>query len=285
MVIAAPDSSEETVTAATQGSQTRRGNFEGGRRRRRQYRRQLLVGLLSIALGVGVWTIVSLANPRLVPNIADVWSKAAYDYREGVLVGDVLASLGRVALGFVIGATAGIAVGIPMGWYRVVRELANPWVQFFRMVPPLALIPVVIIYIGIGESAKVIVIVFAVFLTVVIAAFQGVTQADAVLVKAARTLGATDRQLFRSVILPGSVPYILVGLRLGLAAGWTTVVAAELIAASSGLGYLVEVSGANFTLANGYLAIILIGLCGIAMDITIVKVSRAITPWQDRVER
>lgn len=279
-------------------------NYSGGRQRRRvaqtgrRWRldwsranwalllnRQVLVTGAALALGLLLWSLVALTNPRLVPSIAAVWGTAEFDFKNGTLLQDVGASMYRVTVGFVLGGAAGVVVGVPMGWYRLFRELANPWVQFFRMIPPLALIPVVIIYIGVGQAAKIIVIVFAVFLTVVIAAFQGVLQVDPVLVKAARTLGADNRQLLRSVVLPSAVPYILVGLRLGLAAGWTTVVAAELIAANSGLGYLVEVSGSNFDITSGYLAIILIGICGIAMDTIIVRLSRLITPWEEKVGR
>jgi NitT/TauT family transport system permease protein len=153
------------------------------------------------------------------------------------------------------------------------------------MVPPLALIPLVIIYLGIGEEAKVAVIAFSVFLTTVIASLEGVRAAQPVLVKAARTMGASDRQLFTSVVLPGSIPYILVGLRLGIAAGWTTVVAAEIIAASTGLGYRVEISGIEFDMPTAYVAIILIGILGLLMDRAIVILGNVFTPWQDRVRR
>ena len=88
--------------------------------------RKVVTTGLSIGLGLGIWTLVSLANPKLVPSISEVWSKAVYDYRQGVLVPDVTASLYRVAVGFAIGSAAGIAVGVPMGWYRIVRELAGP---------------------------------------------------------------------------------------------------------------------------------------------------------------
>jgi NitT/TauT family transport system permease protein len=98
-------------------------------------------------------------------------------------------------------------------------------------------------------------------------------------------MGATDRQLFQTVILQGSVPYLLVGLRLGLASGWTTVVAAELIAASAGLGYLVQISGTEFDLAAAYVSLLFIGMIGLAMDFALRAIERRITPWQERVRR
>jgi NitT/TauT family transport system permease protein len=247
--------------------------------------RSPLLFALSVGLALGAWSLLAFANPRLVPNIGQTIIRGITLAHIGALGDDILASLSRVLVGFMIGSVAGIAAGYFMSWYSVVFGLADPWIQFLRMIPPLGLLPVVVVYLGIGESAKVTVIAFSVFLVVVIAAIEGVRSASPVLVKAARAMGATDGQLFRTVIFYGSLPYILVGLRLGLAAGWTTVVAAELIAASAGLGYLVQISGTEFDLAAAYVSLVFIGLIGLAMDLLLRAIERWITPWQERVRR
>jgi NitT/TauT family transport system permease protein len=247
--------------------------------------RKTLVFLVSIGLGFGLWSLLATANPKLVPTIGQVIARAYFYYNNGSLIDDIVATLTRVLAGFAIGSGTGIIIGVLMGWYRPIKELIDPWIQFFRMIPALALIPVVIVYLGIGENAKVFVIALSVFLTVVIAAFQGVREADPLLIRAARTLGANDRQLFVSVVLPGSIPYILVGLRIGLAAGWTTVVAAELIAAQAGLGYLVQFSGTYFDMAGAYVAVALIGILGLLMNGALVALERVLTRWQERVAR
>lgn len=239
----------------------------------------------SIALAVLGWSLLSFANPQLVPSIGQTFNRGVQLAQSGALAEDIGASVWRVLLGFVIGSIAGIAVGYLIGWYRFIHGLVDPWIQFLRMIPPLGLLPVVVVYLGIGESAKVSVIAFSVFLVVIIAAVEGVRSASPVLVKAARAMGATDRQLFQTVILQGSVPYLLVGLRLGLASGWTTVVAAELIAASAGLGYLVQISGTEFDLAAAYVSLLFIGMIGLAMDFALRAIERRITPWQERVRR
>jgi NitT/TauT family transport system permease protein len=244
-----------------------------------------LLFAISIGLGLGGWSLAASANPRLVPSIGQTISAAGQLQQQGALWSDVSSSVIRVLLGFLIGSAAGILVGFAMGWYPIVRRLADPWIQFLRMIPPLALLPVVIVYLGIGQTAKIVVIAFSVFLVVVIAAIQGVRSAPPILVKAARTMGANDFQLFRTVILPGSLPHVLVGIRLGLAAGWTTVVAAELIAASSGLGYLVQISGTEFNMPAAYVALVFIGAIGLAMNALLMLLERLITPWQEKVRR
>lgn len=245
----------------------------------------VLLFLLSIGLALAAWSLLAFVNPRLVPSISQTVSRGLELAQIGALSDDITASLSRVLVGFLIGSAAGVVVGYLMGWYSVIHGLADPWIQFLRMIPPLGLLPVVVIYLGIGESAKVAVIAFSVFLVVVIAAIDGVRSASPVLVKAARAMGASDLQLFRTVILYGSLPYVLVGLRLGLAAGWTTVVAAELIAASAGLGYLVQISGTEFDLAAAYVSLTFIGAIGLTMNLILRAIELRITPWQERVRR
>lgn len=241
--------------------------------------------VISVVGGFGLWSLLGLLEPKLVATPLGVWLAAAKDLHRGVLIPDILYSLFRVVTGFVSGSLFGVAVGLLMGWYKPVRYLLEPWIQFLRMIPSIAIIPLVIVYFGVGETAKIFVIFLSVFLTMVIAAFQGVINVDPLYVKAAKVLGANDRQLFRVIILPASLPYMLVGLRLGLAAGWTTLVAAELIAASHGLGYMVQVAGEYFDIPNVYLGIVLIGMIGLLMDWLVTFTQNKLTPWQPRVKR
>jgi NitT/TauT family transport system permease protein len=269
------------VTSEGAALPSRIGNVTSSRPRLRAH----LLTVSSIALALAGWSVLSLSNPRLVPSIVQTFHRGVQLVQNGALGDDIVASVWRVLSGFLIGSLLGIAVGYLIGWYRIVHGLVDPWIQFLRMIPPLGLLPVVVIYLGIGESAKVSVIAFSVFLVVVIAAVEGARSTSPVLYKAARAIGATDWQLFQTVILPGSLPYILVGLRLGLAGGWTTVVAAELIAASAGLGYLVQISGTEFDLASAYVALLCIGTIGLAMDLALRELERRLTPWQERVRR
>lgn len=245
--------------------------------------RQVMVTTLSVVVGLGLWSMLAWLQPNLVSNLGQLFSAGRHLEASGALEKDILASLFRVVSGFLIGSVTGILVGAALGWYKPLRAIVDPWIQFVRMIPSLALIPLAIVYLGIGEAAKIAVIALAVFLTVVVATIDGVAAASPLLVRAARVLGATDRQLFQTVIIPGAIPYVLVGLRLGVAQGWTTVVAAELIAANSGLGYLVQQSGTYFDLPSLYLAVLLIGVVGLIMNWLITLLERRTLVWQERV--
>lgn len=202
----------------------------------------------------------------------------------GELLSNVEASLLRVLVGFVLGVIVAIPIGFLIGWYRIARGLIDPWIQFFRTIPPLALTPMVIIFFGIGETAKVFLIFLASFLATVIATFQGVRSVDATLIKAAWVLGAKDWAVFRRVVVPAALPSVFTGARIGLGSSWATLVAAELIAASSGLGHLMEVSSQYYETGNIMVAIICIGVLGFVMDRLLLALEKRLTGWQTTQE-
>jgi NitT/TauT family transport system permease protein len=202
--------------------------------------------------------------------------------RTGQLPSDALASLARVLVGFVLGIAVAIPVGFLMGWYGVARGLIEPYVQFFRMVPPLAVIPLAIVTMGIGETPKVFVIFLGAFLSSVVAVYGGVISVDKTLISAARVLGAGDVTIFRRVIVPASLPFIMVGLRIGLGSAWTTVVASELIAAQSGLGFRMQQAQLYYDLPTIFVCLITIGVLGLLMDRTILFAEKRLTSWQER---
>ncbi|SBW16289.1 ABC transporter, permease protein [Brucella sp. 10RB9215] len=169
-----------------------------------------------------------------------------------------------------------------MGWYRIARSLIEPWVQFFRMIPPLAVIPLAIVTLGIDESPKIFVIFLASFLSSVVATYQGVISVDRTLINAARVLGAKDATIFARVIVPASVPFILVGVRIGLGSAWATVVAAELIAAQSGLGYRMQQAQLYYDLPTIFVSLVTIGILGLFMDRLLQAADRRLTQWQER---
>jgi NitT/TauT family transport system permease protein len=192
------------------------------------------------------------------------------------------ASLARVLAGFVLGAAVAVPVGFLMGWYPTARGLIEPYVQFFRMIPPLAIIPLAIVTMGIGETPKVFVIFLASFLSSVVAVYGGVVSVDKTLISAARVLGAGDGTIFLRVVVPASLPFILVGFRIGLGSSWATVVAAELIAAQSGLGFRMQQAQLYYELPTIFVSLIAIGAVGLAMDRAIGAADRRLTSWQER---
>ncbi|KAB2675702.1 ABC transporter permease [Brucella tritici] len=240
------------------------------------------LNLLSFAVGIGCWHLLTATGAVVLPGPVDVLNRAMTLLLNGQLVGDIFASLRRVLSGFVLGVALAIPVGFLMGWYRIARSLIEPWVQFFRMIPPLAVIPLAIVTLGIDESPKIFVIFLASFLSSVVATYQGVISVDRTLINAARVLGAKDATIFARVIVPASVPFILVGVRIGLGSAWATVVAAELIAAQSGLGYRMQQAQLYYDLPTIFVSLVTIGILGLFMDRLLQAADRRLTQWQER---
>ncbi|WP_402462405.1 ABC transporter permease [Isoptericola aurantiacus] len=252
-----------------------------GRRRLDRRTRLRLLNATSIVGGIGIWWALALAGfqfptpPEVVATAGDLW-------QEGLLQQDILASLGRVLTGFLIGSAVAIPVGFLMGWYTVARGLFEPWIQFFRTIPPLALLPLVLVLMGIGELPKIFVIFLAAFLACVISTYQGVVGVDRTLINAARVLGAKDGRIFARVVVPASTPFILVGMRVGLGSAWATLVAAELLAAQAGLGYRMQQAQLYYDLATIFVGIIAIGILGLIMDRLLLLAETKLTGWQER---
>ncbi|MFQ3698062.1 ABC transporter permease [Brucella melitensis] len=237
------------------------------------------LNFLSFAVGIGGWYLLTATGAVVLPGPVDVLERAVTLLLNGQLVGDIFASLRRVLSGFVLGVALAIPVGFLMGWYRIARSLIEPWVQFFRMIPPLAVIPLAIVTLGIDESPKIFVIFLASFLSSVVATYQGVISVDRTLINAARVLGAKDATIFARVIVPASVPFILVGVRIGLGSAWATVVAAELIAAQSGLGYRMQQAQLYYDLPTIFVSLVTIGILGLFMDRLLQAADRHLTQW------
>jgi NitT/TauT family transport system permease protein len=240
-----------------------------------------LLNAASIALGITLWWILALSGFEL-PTPPEVVSQAGVLLGNGTLRDDVAASLGRVLTGFALGTAAAIPVGFLMGWYGIFRGLIEPWIQFFRTVPPLAIIPLAIVLMGIGETPKIFVIFLAAFLACVISTFQGVVNVDRTLINAARVLGAHDAGIFARVVVPASTPFILVGMRVGLGSAWATLVAAELIAAQQGLGYRMQNAQLYYDLPTIFVGLISIGILGLLMDRVLLLAESKLTGWQER---
>ncbi|WP_262403713.1 ROK family protein [Actinomadura sp. CNU-125] len=241
----------------------------------------LLLNAVSVGFGIALWWALAAAGLTL-PTPGEVVSKAGTLLSDGTLQEDILASMGRVLAGFALGTGLAIPVGFLMGWYGFVRGLVEPWVQFFRTIPPLAIIPLAIVLMGIGETPKIFVIFLAAFLVCVISTFQGVVDIDRTLINAARVLGAKDLGIFLRVVVPASTPFILVGMRVGLGSAWATLVAAELIAAQEGLGYRMQNAQLYYDLPTIFVGLITIGILGLLMDRVLLLAERKLTGWQER---
>ncbi len=243
---------------------------------------RLALNVVSVILGLAIWTAATSSGVVGLPGPWEVLLQAGHALRSGQLPRDMLASLARVVAGFVLGVVVAIPIGFLMGWYRIARGLIEPYVQFFRMIPPLAVIPLAIVTMGIGELPKVFVIFLASFLSSVIAVYGGVISVEKTLINAARVLGAGSFTIFLRVVVPASLPFIMVGLRIGLGSAWATVVAAELIAAQSGLGFRMQQAQLYYDLPTIFVSLITIGVLGLLMDRAILVAEHRLTAWQER---
>lgn len=189
------------------------------------------------------------------------------------------ASLGRTFTGFVLSAVLAIPIGLWMGLNPYVRAVLDPLFNLMRPVPAIALIPLMVLWFGIGETSKIFVIFLASFLYVVLNTSAGVATVPEGLIRAAINLGANRMQLFRHVIFPAALPSIMTGLKTGLAVSWAVVVAAELIAAQRGLGYMIEDAATFYRIKDVYVGVILIGAIGLLMSASLDFIERRAVHW------
>ncbi|MEE1887076.1 taurine ABC transporter permease TauC [Pseudomonas carassii] len=244
------------------------------------------ISALTLATLLLAWWLVTAAGwiePLFLPSPADIlakgWTLLTQGYMDASLWQHLGASLGRIGLALVAATLTAIPVGLAIGYNRVARGILDPLIEFYRPIPPLAYLPLIVIWCGIGELSKVLLIYLAIFAPIAIATATGVRTVDPAKLRAAQSLGATRAQLIRHVILPSALPDILTGIRIGLGVGWSTLVAAELIAATSGLGFMVQ-SAAQFLVTDVVvLGILLIALIAFALEMGLRALQRKLVPW------
>lgn len=250
----------------------------------------LVVNLGTIAALLGLWwlaTHLGWIKPLFLPRPEAIFralkQAMAGELDNATLFDHFLASMLRVFSAFGLAIVVGIPVGIAMGVSRIARGIFDPPIEFYRPLPPLAYLPLMIIWFGIGELSKVLLIFLACFAPVALAARAGVRSTSQEQIQAALSMGATRAQVVRHVILPSALPEILVGLRIGMGVGWTTLVAAEMVAATSGLGQMV-LNASNFLRTDVViLGIIVIGLVAYAFEVLMRWLETRLVPWKGRV--
>ncbi|WPN24013.1 taurine ABC transporter permease TauC [Pseudomonas marginalis] len=244
------------------------------------------ISLLTLFTLLALWwavTATGLIEPLFLPSPSAVlqkgWLLATSGYMDATLWQHLGASLSRIGLGLGFAVLTAVPVGIAIGSNRIARGVLDPLIEFYRPIPPLAYLPLIVIWCGIGELSKVLLIYLAIFAPIAIATATGVRTVDPAKLRAAQSLGASRAQLIRHVILPSALPDILTGVRIGLGVGWSTLVAAELIAATSGLGFMVQ-SAAQFLVTDVVvLGILVIALIAFAMEMGLRALQRKLVPW------
>lgn len=250
--------------------------------------RRLAVGAATFAALAVIWygatTATHFIPPIYLPEPREVWDAlrqiVLQGYADGRLHEHFLNSCKLVAIGFVAAVAIGVPLGLWMGWSRRAEAFVNPVFLLIRPIPPLAWIPLAIVWLGLGDAAKVLVIWFAAFVPAVINSYAGVRAIEPHLVQAARSLGASGAMLVREVVIPGALPMIFTGLRLSMQACWTTLVAGELIGAILGLGHVLYQAGLDIFPAMIVVGMASVAVAGAVMTAVLGWIERVATPWR-----
>ncbi|MFT3801834.1 MAG: taurine ABC transporter permease TauC [Burkholderiaceae bacterium] len=244
------------------------------------------ISAVTLAVLLVLWALVTglgLIEPLFLPSPWEVARRlvtlSTEGYVDATLSQHLGASLQRIALALIGAIVFAIPVGIAIGRSRIAQGIFDPLIEFYRPVPPLAYLPLIVIWFGIGELSKVLLIHLAIFAPVAIATANGVRNVDPSRIRAAQSLGATPSQLLRHVILPSALPDILTGLRIGLGVGWSTLVAAELVAATRGLGFMVQSAGQFLATDVVVAGILVIAVVAFALELGLRWLQRRLVPW------
>ncbi len=224
--------------------------------------------LLGVVLLIIWHYCVKWSGTKVFPSPLDVQKGMAELARRGVLWGYIGDSLRRVGLGFGAAVIFGVPLGLTLGWYPAAAQVVDPVIQMVRPISPIAWIPISIVWFGVGDSGAVFLIFLAAFFPILVASMNGVRSVPSIFRRAGRNFGLSPLQLLAKVVFPASLPQIIIGLRIALGIAWLVVVAAEMIAVDSGLGYLVidaRNSGKRYDLVIA--AMLMIGLIGLSLDI------------------
>ena len=250
----------------------------------------LWLSLGSIAFFFGVWWLVTAmgwVKPLFVPPPMAIVAKFIDIWNDGFtgtpFLEHVWISTLRVFGAFALACIIGLPLGLAMGMSPVMSGIFDPPIEFYRPIPPLAYLPLMIIWFGIGETSKVLLIFLSVFAPVVLGARSGVKSAAIEQIHAAYSFGATRWQVMRYVILPSAMPEILTAMRIGIGFGWTTLVAAEMVAATKGLGYMVLTASQFLQTPVVILGIFIIAIIAFAFDMLVRMLERRLVPWKGRM--
>ena len=284
-----------TVKEADRVLPVTRGETDPARERRsvvrpartKQYE-PLIIGTLSVIFVLAVWQLV--ANARIMPVLflpgpTDVAQAFVKLFQTDEIWLDIATSGQEMAIGYGMAIVIGLAIGLGMGWYTRFQYAMDPFVNFFYSTPRIVLIPLFIIWFGIDMPSKIAVIFLGALFPIIINTMAGVRNTENALLRVARSFGASDALIFRRVVLPGSVPFILTGFRLGIGHALTGVVVAELIAARHGVGQLIAIAGQTFQTPKMLAGVLLIAGTGMLMTTVLQRIENRFQSWRPQIRR
>ena len=255
----------------------------GGRFPRLRVRASAVRGTLSVLAAGVLWEIAGrtfLNNPLFFAPLSAVLARMGSLSQTGDLQRDIITSFEEFLVGFVLATAAGIGIGVLMASSKPICEVVDPWVSMLYATPFVAVAPLLTLWLGIGLTAHIAVVFIVVVFPVLINTYAGLANSDRDLIEVAQSFGAQPLQIFTKIRFPGALPFIVAGLRQGVARGLVGVVVAELFGSKSGLGYLILISGQQFDAAGLFVGILLFALAGIALVELMRIIERKMAPWR-----
>jgi len=250
----------------------------------------LFISTVTVTTIIVFWSLITslgfieaLYLPSPLAVVQKLFDIAVNGYADATLWQHFTASISRIFIAVIIASLIAIPVGLAIGINPVARAVFDPLIEFYRPVPPLAYLPLIVIWFGIGEFAKILLIYLAVFAPIVVATAAGARHVDPIRIRVAQSMGATRWQIIRHVVLPSALPDMLIGIRIGLGAGWSTLVAAELVAATEGIGFMIQ-SASQFLVTDVVIAgILVIALVAYVIEIGLRILQKKLAPWRGHV--
>jgi ABC-type nitrate/sulfonate/bicarbonate transport system permease component len=228
---------------------------------------RFLTGIVSVAAGIVIWDLASRqTNPVFLPSPLLTWMSVGELWDDGTLWQSVAASSSRILAGWGLGVVVGIPIGILMGHFQLIRRLLDPYIEFFRFIPPIAFVTLAVIWLGPGEAAKIALILYTTIFIVMINTIAGVLSVSELRLRAAASLGAGPLSTLLTVVVPSTVPYMVTGARIAMGNSFLTIVSAEIVAAQQGLGSLIWTSRNYGRTEWVFVGIIILGALGFLFD-------------------
>lgn len=244
-----------------------------------------LYGSLSILGFLLVWYLITSFTsvgeyfPDPITILSNIVDKTLRPLGKTTIPGHILVSVRRVMVSYLVSAAAGILLGVTMGWYAAVEAIFKPIIEFLRPIPPIAWIPISILWFGFSEMSKYFLIFIASFFVIAISTYSGVRSTDPMLIRAAKMLGARDSQLFTTIIIPSTVPYIFSGLQVALGNSWASIVAAEMVQSTEGVGWIIITGQQSADMVQIVTGIVCIAVVGMALVMIMRGLETKLCAW------
>ncbi len=245
-------------------------------------------GAASIIAFLLIWqlavsfTSVGMLIPGPLTTFTDFFEAFVIPIGQHTILYHVGVSLLRVLAGYVLAAVLGISIGLIMGWFKVLEAVIKPLIEVLRPIPAIAWIPISIVWFGLGEESKLFIMFLSAFMVIVMNTYDGARRVDEVLVGASRMLGANNFQVFKTIVFPASVPQIFTGLQNALSVAWMTVLAAEMVRSSEGVGWIIVMGMDNGNTAQILVGMVCISLMGFLLATVMRKIERKLCAWNIR---